>query len=368
MILKPCWHYLVPRLTSQVEDAATDALAHILNRSPECRVSLRHMLEKEAGFELAALARFQTQVTYKDGSRPDMAGFDRDGRKRLLVESKFWAALGSSQPGYIDQFDHPESAVLLFIAPEARTETLWTEICRQFRAAKPTLEETSSTPGRRSARLLDSECNAARSVVFTSWRLLLDDLDAATGKSGTIASDLVQLRGLAVRQDQTSFLPVHEGDLGPEFGRRIASYCQLTDDLIGRGTGQGWMSISGLQATSQRWGYGRYFRFIDQSGWQSGALWLGINHEQWASTGDTPIWFRCEWRQTSASAVEIAEKLSVQFNDLWIPVHLPKGVEYEEVLDSASATLKSIARIMRVSSTGGQDDGSADSSPSIDPD
>ena len=116
---------------------------------------------------------------------------------------------------------------------------------------------------------------------MTSWRLLLDDLDAAAGNSGTIASDLVQLRGLAVRQDETSFLPVHAGELGPEFGRRLASYCQLADDLIGRGTGQGWMSISGLKATSQRWGYGRYFRFVGPDGCQSGDLWLGINHEQW---------------------------------------------------------------------------------------
>ena len=359
--------YLVPRLTSQVEDAATDALAHILNRSSECRESLRRMLEKEAGFELAALARVQTQVTYEDGTRPDVAGYDSDGRKRLLVESKFWAALGSGQPGYIDQFDHTESAVLLFIAPEARTETLWVEICRQFDANETALEHTNSSLGRRCARMLDPECSTARSVVFTSWRLLLDDLDAVAGKSEKIASDLVQLRGLAVRQDETSFLPVHSEDLGPEFGRRLASYCQLTDDLIGRGTGQGWMSISGLQATSQRWGYGRYFQFTSKSGWQSGALWLGINHEQWASTGDTPIWLRCEWRQTSASAAEIAEQLGVQFNDLWIPVHLSEGVEYEAVLDGASATLESIGRIMGAASTGRQDDGGADSSPPTEP-
>ena len=35
-----------------------------------------------------------------------------------------------------------------------------------------------------------------------------------------------------------------------------------------------------------------------------------------------------------------------QYSGLWIPVHLPNGVEYEKVLDDASATLKSIARCM----------------------
>ena len=351
--------YLVPRLTGQVEDAATEALGHILNRSPDCLDSLRRMLEKEVGFELATIARVATQVTYKDGTRPDMAGYDSEDRKRLLVESKFWAALHPDQPMYIRQFEHSESAILLFIAPEARIETLWTEICRQFSAKELELEQTNASPGRRSARLQDADCNAERSVVLTSWRMLLDDLDSATDDAGIVASDLVQLRGLAVRQDETAFLPVHAEDLGPEFGRRLASYCQLTDDLIGRGTGQKWMSISGLQTTSRRWGYGRYFRFVDQVGWQSGDLWLGINHEKWASAGDTPLWFRSEWRQTSASAAAIAEELGVQHSGRWIPIHLIEGVEYEEVLDGATATLKSIARFMGAEIPDGQDDSRA---------
>ncbi len=348
--------YLVPRLTGQVEDAATEALAHILNRSPECRDSLRRMLEEQAGFELAEIATVETQVTYEDGTRPDMAGYDGNGRKRLLVESKFWAALHPDQPHYIRQFDHSDSAVLLFIAPEARTETLWIEISRQLDADSWAFEQTTNSSGRRSARLLDPECGAKRSVVLTSWRLLLDDLDSAAGSVGTIASDLMQLRGLAVRQDETSFLPVQAQDLAPKFARRLASYCQLIDDLIGRGTGEKWMSISGLQTTPRRWGYGRYFRFVDQNGFRSDALWLGINHEKWASTGDTPIWFRCEWSQGSTSAAAIADQLRVRYSGRWIPIHLPFGVEYAEVLDGASATLKFIARCMGAEIRRGSDD------------
>ena len=126
----------MPRLTSQVEDAATEVLAYILNRSPDCRESLRRMLERGAGFKLDEIVRVATQVTYGDGSRPDMTGYDREDAKRLLVESKFWAALREGQPRYVDQFDHSGSAVLLFIAPQSRIETLWGEILRQFRDAK----------------------------------------------------------------------------------------------------------------------------------------------------------------------------------------------------------------------------------------
>ena len=352
--------FLVPKLTSQIEDAATEVLAHILNRSPDCRDQVRRTLEQESGFKLAAIVRVETQVTHKDGTRPDMAGYDENGQMRLLVESKFWAALGSGQPLYIRQFDHSASAVLLFVAPEARIETLWTEICRQFRSDGLQLGQIRSSPGRRSARVFRTEGDVERGVVLTSWRLLLDGLEAASRGSGTIECDIVQLRGLAVRQDETAFLPVHAEDLGPGFGRRLASYCQLTDDLIGRGTGQDWMSVAGLQATSQRWGYGRYFRFVDPSGWRSGDLWLGLNHEQWAKSGDTPIWFRCEWQQASASAATIAEKLGVRYNGLWIPIHLPSGVEYQQVLDTAAATLKAISRCMGAELTDEQDVSVAD--------
>ena len=94
--------YLVPRLTSRVEDTATDAMAFILNRSPTCRDALGLLLrEGEGSYHVNALTSFDTQVTYKDGSRPDMVGYDQEGGKRLLVESKFWATLLEGQASSI---------------------------------------------------------------------------------------------------------------------------------------------------------------------------------------------------------------------------------------------------------------------------
>lgn len=109
--------HLVPRLTTRVEDAATDALSFILNGSEACRRALDHVLQ-DGEFAPEPIARVETQVTYDDGSRPDMLGYDRDGTKRLVVEAKFWAAIQPSQPkGYIDHLDAPGPGVLLFIAP-----------------------------------------------------------------------------------------------------------------------------------------------------------------------------------------------------------------------------------------------------------
>ena len=120
--------YLVPKLTSQVENAATDALAYILNRSAGSMQALNELLG-EGGFDIEPVTRVETQVTYEDGSRPDMAGYDKGNVVRLLVEAKFWAALLEGQAsGYAQQFDQPGPAVLLFIAPQLRFPTLWTEI------------------------------------------------------------------------------------------------------------------------------------------------------------------------------------------------------------------------------------------------
>ena len=55
---------LVPKLTSQVENAATDALAIILNASAACRGALDRLL-RDADFHPEPAVRFESQVTYQ---------------------------------------------------------------------------------------------------------------------------------------------------------------------------------------------------------------------------------------------------------------------------------------------------------------
>ena len=76
--------YLVPKLTSQVENAATDGLGYILEKS-ELTLKAFNGLLREGGFGGKPIVSVETQVAYEDGSRPDMAGYDEDDLKRLLV-------------------------------------------------------------------------------------------------------------------------------------------------------------------------------------------------------------------------------------------------------------------------------------------
>ena len=194
--------YLVPRLTAQVENAATEALGYILNRSPRSMQTLNDLL-REGGFDIEPVTMVDTQVTYEDGSRPDMAGYDKNNVKRLLVEAKFYAALLEGQAsGYAQQFDEPGPAALLFICPEVRIPTLWASIRQQI-GKQWELETIDSPSGGRRARLVGTELQ----LVVVSWVRLLERMDDLAGDPDIVRSDIRQLRGLAQRYKTLQRIP-----------------------------------------------------------------------------------------------------------------------------------------------------------------
>ena len=318
--------YLIPRLTSQVENAATDALAYILNKSSGSMQALNDLLI-ERDTVIGPITRVETQVTYEDGSRPDMAGYDANNIARLLVEVKFWAALLEDQASaYAQKLDHSGPAVLLFIAPEIRMPTLWNEISRQLGKYNE-LGPARSAPGVQRANLSGSKLEkkgVELELVLVGWLRLLDRLDAATADDG-VRSDIQQLRGLAQAQDSQAFLPIHSEELSPNLGHRLAWYKQLVDAVVdSRGVAQEWMDTRNLRATPQWYGYGRYFHFSGLKG----DCWFGVNVQRWANDADTPLWLN----HYDSSRARI-----------WTPIYPKLGAEYPEVLDDVAAQLKAIA-------------------------
>ena len=88
---------LASKFGPQTENLAVDALGHILSGSKAARLALSKMIEA-GGAVVGEIAQVRTQATGKEGERPDLAGFDRDGRERVLIEAKFWAGLTGNQP------------------------------------------------------------------------------------------------------------------------------------------------------------------------------------------------------------------------------------------------------------------------------
>ena len=354
--------HLVPRLTSRVEDTATEALAFILNKSPACSDALSLLLrEGEAGYHLDALTSFDTQVTYEDGSRPDMVGHDREGGKRLLVESKFWATLLEGQAsGYFDQLEEAGPGVLLFIAPDTRLEILWGEIQRQMESGSDgvRLEQFETSSQVRRAKVIWTDYQNKR-LMLVSWSLLLDRLAAAVQPDSLVAGDIRQLRGLAQRQDDEAFQPIDAAELSPSVPRRLQWLNTLIDDVVdSRGRKEGWISVRGFRATPQRDGYGRYFRFRSDLGDAiPGELFLCVSYYLWATSGDTPLWLwvgggvpvnSAQLREKFPSVLE-SEGGSGPFD---VPIYLMPGAEYGRVLDDVVGQVKAIWKM--AASTGSE--------------
>ena len=266
--------YLIPKLTSKVEDSATEALAYILNKSDASKKALADLV----GIGAADIGRVETQVTASDGSQPDLVCFDTGNEKRIIVEAKFWAGLTGNQPNaYLEQLPETGRSVLLFIAPDVRIGTLWASISDRANSGEFPLEPVRSPDRMPTAKVSGAE----RHLMLVSWTNLLNRM-LAVAENPEISAEIMQLRGLAHRQDEDAFLPLHSEELGPAFARRMRGFIRLVNDVVdARGVREGWMSIQGLSATSQRYGYGRYFRF---SGTEE-AWWFGINHDQWAIGG-----------------------------------------------------------------------------------
>ncbi len=344
--------HLVPRLTNRVEDAATDALAFILNRSESCRGALDRLLQ-DGDFTPEPIARFETQVTYDDGSRPDMLGYDRDGTKRLIVESKFWAGLQPAQPcGYLEQLDANGPAVMLFVAPNTRLTTLWAELERRMEECESgaRLGETALRDEIRRAQVVGS----GKQLMMVSWTRLLDLLAVRGAGDIQAASDIQQLRSLARQQDEEAFQPIHPEELGLTSPRRLRSLRQLIDEVVQAGKKQGWITTKGFSMSARPEGYGRHFGLIGVDG----ELFLCVNMKLWVTSGETPVWLQLSdavpgnpdrLRDRRPPMVELRgwqhAGAPAHFTT-GLPIRLKTGVEYEAVQADVIHQIRGVAELL----------------------
>ena len=330
---------IAPRLTDRTEDVAVEALGHILSHSEAARSSLENTL-REGGTAVGAIAGVRTQAIGAQGERPDLACLDNDGVERVLIEAKFWAGLTENQPNeYLKRLPIDKPAALLFVAPAARLETLWMELCR--RADKPFTEIGTTTPGDlRAAAVSDG----GRRLILTSWAALLDLMATHANSAADRAteSDISQLRGLTDRMDADAFLPWRSEDLGPEFARRVMGLITLIDDVVNSGNADNFLDTFKLKKTPRYEGYGRNIRIGDV------VAWFGFILDGWAQHGNTPLWLLfaySEYEQLQESGLADTKVVKWRTKDgkYCIPIPLPTGLEYDAVLDSVVASLKEIA-------------------------
>ena len=339
--------HIAPRLTDRTEDVAVDALGHILSQSEAARGALENTL-REGGAAVNSIVRVRTQAIGGEGERPDLAGLDDDGVEGVLIEAKFWAGLTQNQPnGYLRRLPVDRPAALLFVAPAARLETLWPELCR--RAGEKFTIIGATTPGDlRTATVSGGE----RRLMLTSWAALLDLMATKANSAADRAteSDISQLRGLTDRMDAEAFLPWRSEDLGPEFARRVLGLITLIDEATDRGCAVGFLDIGRMMKSPRYEGYGRHMKIGGV------AAWFGFIMDGWAVHGTTPLWLLFTndmHKQLQDARLTDTKVVKWRTGDerYCIPIELPTGVEYDVVLDSVVDSLKRIADQLMASGT-----------------
>ena len=324
--------YLVSSFPGNTEDIATEALRHIFDHSDACGVALNDVIRSGVR-EVPPITAVNSQVQHEDGTRPDLVGFDETGAERVLIEVKFWAELTPNQPnGYINRLPDDGPALVMFLAPEDRVQSLWPQLQGRTSRQFGPLVETESE--RRCVRLGDTQ----KHLMIVSWEGLLDSMAARTrdyAEAGA-ETEIRQLRSLAKHADAGVVRPIPQGsdfDSGSEMRQR--QYKRLIDAATERGIEQEWASRKGLRATPRSYGYGRYVRL------RGTIVWFGINVERFERTGETPLWVDC-FEHLQGTSPEIQDRLGMQ-DSKWAPVALKRDVEYPEILDGVVDSLKKIA-------------------------
>ena len=321
---------LIPRLTNRIEDSAVEALGIILKESRASLAALNNLVWTDH-LAMPEVVRVQTQVRGDEGTRPDLVGFDAEGKERLLIEAKFWAGLTDNQPNaYLARLPDDGPAALLFVAPEARIPVLWPELERL--AGRENLDPAVGGDGIRST-VVDG---VAKRLMMVSWARLLSRMSERVREvheDPGVQAGIQQLLGLTQRMDADEPLPLHQEEFAPQFACRVREYMRLVDESIKRGVAEKWIDVSRRDGTTAWYGYGSSLQFAGTT------AWFGIRWTLWKNNGATPLWLRF---QSGSVFNQVRDKLPASFGDDWIPIYLKTGVEYSVVLDDVVRQLKAV--------------------------
>ena len=340
--------HLVTRFAAHPENLATEALSYILRNSRTARLAfLQHL--SEFGPHLPESLAFRTQAAGDDNAIPDLIGADETGRQLVIAEAKFWAGLTDNQPlTYLKRLppDHP--GLVIFVAPQARFQTLWPELLRRCDDAGVVQRQGALEQDRFSLRVTDSHW-----LALTSWRAVVGVLDgrlAATGEE-QVRADLQQLAGLCDRMDSEAFLPIRSEELSPLVGRRIVQYCALIDDVVAQLVRNGVANTRGLRTTGTPGRWGRYLRLRG-----NGCLFYFFAHA-WADYRETPLWLWIKdhnWQTTRelATALLPLERhvpprlVTDPEGQLLVPLFLPTSAERDAVISNLADQIRTVAELL----------------------
>jgi hypothetical protein len=266
------------RLTDQRENAATEALAFVLNRSTAARAVLGRLLGVPD-----ALVRVESQRAMGEESRPDLCAWNARGEPAAYMEVKFWAGLTAAQPvDYLRRLGESGGRGLLFVSPERRVRSLFVELADRCMAAALDLRVVDYQSG-------TIETSAAIHLRVVSWSELLDAIAAEAALSepnSGVRADVDQLRGLCHAFEAQGFIPLTQEELSDlEVPRLAMTLADLAEEIVEEGVRAKLLSTKNLDRP-RKWIYtvGRYAAF------PLAGAWIGLTYRRWHDLGRSPFW------------------------------------------------------------------------------
>ena len=323
------------------EPAATQALAHILNSSADIARSFVGFLRKvDIEFELGHI---RAELGHEE-SFPDLTIYDRHGCVRVFVENKFWAGLTDAQPvSYLEHLPDDPPSALLFVVPQQRVASIWSELKRRCAQAGLEWENASVNSIIKCSRV------GCKTLLITSWTHVLEGLldTARAGEHDTIRHDILQLQGLTNRMDSEAFLPIRSDELtSEEIARRLINYSDLIEDIVQQLKDSGCAATDGLMPSHGYYTAGRYLRLHERFG-----IWFGVELKVWRDVGITPLWIK--FHNTEFSGVlghhrTIRERfddalINEESGFVCVPIRLTTSEERDRVVEDAVAQISWIA-------------------------
>lgn len=337
-----------PMFTGRTEDVAVESLGHILNSSESARDALSEVL-RISGAEVGKIADVETQVIIEDDARPDLAAYNEDGSRCVLIEAKFWAGLTKNQPlTYLRHLlREPKTSALLFVAPHARQESVWAEL--KQRIAKSDFG-ISFKVDRNHEALVNDPAGGESWIILASWTSFLDSMVTKVSDAGDLQTkaDIEQLRGLAAQEDTAAFMPLRAEELGPDIPRRLMGLQTIVEHATQRLVANGIADQKGLTGSYKA---ARFIKYIRLAGAQVG---FGIEYDKWAKLRDTPLWLTFYegknfkplneiWKNLDSFRRCDPPELFKVGREIVMPIELPLGVERDAVLDAVVERIEDIA-------------------------
>lgn len=330
-------HIVAQNLKS--EPTATQSLAYILRSSSVLAGSLGDLVWPDVKFQLGHV---ESEQSFGD-ARPDLTIFDSDGQHRIFVENKFWAGLTDAQPvQYLAALPDDLPTGLVFIVPEQRIPTVWTELKRRSSGA---YEFGNKSPTDSVTRVQ----LGTRTLCITSWRHVLRLLEQAAPDEG-VRRDVLQLGGLAKFGELVGFSPLRGEELSDvNIPMRAINYRDLVEPVVAELESRCIARTKGLRASADWYDTGRFFKALEKF-----EIWLGVALVPWRTTGISPLWLRAHApRKKSEDYANLGEqyfRLEEYFEDVYegsyakyLPIRLRTGVEQDQVVRDAADQVQRIA-------------------------